>query len=246
MTMAAVGAVLSWPRSADSTGENAMNTMPPTILRDEHPWNKSDPLQFLETLKRNPQKVIAVYDQAPPGWINQHHAEVLLGLLGSKELTSPVLEIKCPSIPQVPSTVGKQAAYLLLGYAADRYPLSGNSDLQYNSDDQIRHLTFERQRSQPMSPETMLFSVARQELRRGESLQATREYKAAIDAYFSGIVKLGNRYRSPDLIDDTEMKRMLAESEKTKGNLETAANLLHNVLESRVQTYQAHHPTVPK
>lgn len=243
---ATVGTVLISPLSADNAGENDMNKMDSTFHGNEQPWTNSDPLQFMRVLKNDPKKVVQVFGQAPSGWINQKHAKILLGLLGSNESASPVLEIKCPSMPKAPSTLGKLAAFLLLGYVEDRFPPSGNSDLQYYSDDQIRHLASERQRSQPMNAEVAAFSVARQELRRGESLQTKREYKGAIDAYLSGITKLGDRYASPDLIDNARMKQTPGESEQAKGNLETAANLLHNVLESRIHAYQTHHSVVPE
>jgi len=157
---------------------NASNYSP-----DEHPWNKSDPLQFLETLKRNPQKVIAVYDQAPPGWIinTTPRSSRIAGLQGAR-VARPRDQMSID--PSSSIDRWKAGGLSFARVCRGSIPLSGNSDLQYNSDDQIRHLTFERQRSQPMSPETMLFSVARQELRRGESLAGRESYKAAIDAYF--------------------------------------------------------------
>jgi hypothetical protein len=243
--MVCIGAVLAWPPGTDSRGEGIMKTMNAASHGDVQPWGDRDPLQFLQTLKSDPQKVVHVFGEAPPGWIHEKHVDVLLGLLGSKEPASPVHEIKCPTAPETPSAVGKQAAFLLLGYVEDRYPPSGRSDLLLYSNDQVRRLTFERQRSQPMSPDSIAFSVARQELRRGESLRAKREHRAAIDAYFSGIRQLGDRYISRDIIDDTVTVEARAESEKAKGNLETAAILFHNVLESRVQAYRTHHPLVP-
>jgi len=124
--------------------------MDPTVQGGRQPWAKGDPLQFLEALKRDPRRVFPVSGKAPSGWIRQSHAEVLLTLLGSQEPASPVMEIKCPSVPKAPSTVGKQAAYLLLGFVEDRYPPSGNSELQWYSDPQIRQLTSARMQSHPM------------------------------------------------------------------------------------------------
>lgn len=192
----------------------------PTIITDGHPWKKNGPLQFLQLLRGHPTQIVEVHDHGPPKWIGLHDVERLLELLESTEAASPVMESVCPSIPERPSTVGKQAAYLLVGHLRNRYPPSGNSDLQFDSLNHIRELIYLEQ------------------LNAGELLQADQKYPAAFKAYLSGIKFLGSRYKLSNVIDDTEMKRTLAESEKAKGNLEKATNLMHNVLKSRIHGFQ--------
>ena len=135
--------------------EDGPAVMKPVFGPDKQPGNLPDPLQFLKSLKRNPQEVMSIIGEAPRGWYKKEHVDALLGLLGSSELASPVYELKCPSLPKAPSTVGRQAAYLLLGYVEDHYPPYGNSDLGVGgrSDDEIRRLTAERQRGKGLNQE---------------------------------------------------------------------------------------------
>jgi antitoxin component YwqK of YwqJK toxin-antitoxin module/uncharacterized protein YqcC (DUF446 family) len=123
----------------------------PAFGPDKQPGNLPDPLQFLESLKRNPREVMSIIGEAPAGWFGKKHVEALLELLGSQEPASPVHEQKCPSLPEAPSTVGRQAAFLLLGYIRDRYPPAGNSSLGVGgmTDDEIRRLTAERLQGKP-------------------------------------------------------------------------------------------------
>jgi hypothetical protein len=145
VSLAAV-VLLIGPLGAGNAGEKDMATINSPSEPDRQPWDHMDPLQFLESLKPNPQYVVSVFGEAPRGWYKKEHVDALLGLLGSGELASPVHELKCPSLPKAPSTVGRQAAYLLLGYVEDHYPPYGNSDLGLGgrSDDQIRQMTAER------------------------------------------------------------------------------------------------------
>jgi hypothetical protein len=124
-----------WGVQEISTSESVIHSV---TRRTRKPWESQDPLQFLEALKKNPGCTMTVEGEAPAGWITQKHVQVLLGLLGSKEPASPVYEIKCPTLPKAPSTVGRQAAFLLMGFISNHYPPAGQSDLLYDSDEQIR------------------------------------------------------------------------------------------------------------
>ena len=63
----------------------------------------------------------------------------------------------------------------------------------------------------------------------------------AIEAFQSGIKTLGDLYKHPDLIDDTGMKLMLAESNSENGNTAEAIVLFERVLESRLTVYEEHY-----
>jgi hypothetical protein len=72
-------------------------------------------------------------------------------------------------------------------------------------------------------------------LERGRALGNDPE--SACRAFEAGIETLGNGYSSPDLIDDTEAKLILARSVRQKGNLKQAATLMERVLQSRTSAY---------
>lgn len=70
-------------------------------------------------------------------------------------------------------------------------------------------------------------------LEQGKAKLTNKEYTQAIILFDKGIEQLANNYLSEDVIDDTGVKLTLANVEQKKGNLAHAANLKHQVLESR-------------
>lgn len=76
---------------------------------------------------------------------------------------------------------------------------------------------------------------------KGKALMENQDYQQAIDAFDEGIQQLGYRYWSDNLSDDTDMKLLLGNAEQSKGLLERAAHLKHNVLGSRIHVYMELH-----
>lgn len=65
-----------------------------------------------------------------------------------------------------------------------------------------------------------------------------RDWKSANDLLRKGLIVLGSSYFSPDTIDETGMKLVLADSEERNGNLEGAAKIRRRILENRQILYQ--------
>jgi hypothetical protein len=75
-------------------------------------------------------------------------------------------------------------------------------------------------------------------------LSAAQQIPEAIRVLNAGIDVLGDRYWVPDLIDDTRMKRIVAEHDQRAGRLEQAASLLEGVLDARTAVYAQRIPAV--
>jgi hypothetical protein len=80
-------------------------------------------------------------------------------------------------------------------------------------------------------------SVASTALHAGQALAGAGRLDDAIAMYRFGIAELGDRYTSPELIDDTESKLILAQHVLAAGKTAQAAALLERVLESRTAVY---------
>lgn len=70
--------------------------------------------------------------------------------------------------------------------------------------------------------------------------------KKAIELFKSGIETLGVLYKHPDLIDDTEMKLILAENNLQNEKATEAVVLFERVLESRLTVYEEHYKLKPQ
>lgn len=81
------------------------------------------------------------------------------------------------------------------------------------------------------------YVVAKGALVHGNELESKKDYAAAVHAYRGGVDELANLYSSPDLLDDTGMKLVLAESQEENGDTKTAATVYGRVLESRIHAY---------
>ncbi len=73
--------------------------------------------------------------------------------------------------------------------------------------------------------------------KKAEGYITNKEFQKAIILIDEKIKQISNQYYSADIQDDTEMKLILANAEEKKGNLERAAYLKRNVLESRIQIF---------
>lgn len=72
----------------------------------------------------------------------------------------------------------------------------------------------------------------------GERLQERKMFNEAIGFFTLGIETLGDLYKSPEIIDDTDTKLIFAEHNYKKGLLEESTVLYNRVIESRLQVYQ--------
>lgn len=77
---------------------------------------------------------------------------------------------------------------------------------------------------------------------RGKASRAAGRDAGAIHDLSTGLKVLGDLYWSPAVIDDTDMKLVLAQHEEELGHLPVAATLYERVLESRLQIYEHFHP----
>lgn len=74
-------------------------------------------------------------------------------------------------------------------------------------------------------------------LKQGKILMDQKNYQQSINLFDQGIKQLGDRYISEQLDDDTETKLTLANVEQQNGNIEKAAHIKYNILDSRIQDY---------
>lgn len=135
------------------------------------------------------------------------------------------------SAPRIPSTATAPDCVLELRPRQTASASAVSWSLK-NESDQLRQL---RVALQNLSHVQLVEALAH--LQRGRDWAASGHLDAAIEAYEHGIESLGAAYSTPDLVDDTEMKLILARSAKEKGNRAQAAALLERALEARTQAY---------
>lgn len=78
-----------------------------------------------------------------------------------------------------------------------------------------------------------------------QALAAKGQVSEAIAATRLGITALGNRYQSPDMIDDTEMNLIAANAAERNGHPSEARGLLEGVLRGRLAAYQKQRGPTP-
>jgi len=71
-----------------------------------------------------------------------------------------------------------------------------------------------------------------------QALAANGQVSESMAATRLGITALGNRYESPDLIDDTQMNLIAANAAEKNGRQSEARGLLEGVLRGRLEAYQ--------
>lgn len=81
----------------------------------------------------------------------------------------------------------------------------------------------------------------------GASRLSAGRAEEAIARLQEGLAALGDRYRTPDLIDDTGMKLLAAEDNQRAGRTPEAAEVMRRVLAARLSLYRQKHglPTPP-
>ena len=82
----------------------------------------SDPLKLLEILKQDgsPWSVLSISEPVE-NWVKEKDLPTLIFLLDSLEPCASVMSVKSSFLPER-STVGEQAAFLILGFRAGMYP----------------------------------------------------------------------------------------------------------------------------
>lgn len=85
-------------------------------------WGNHTPIEFLDELKKNPDKEVTIM-QAPDDWIKKEHVEELIKNVDSTEPAAPLVSVISSYYPfNQSSTVGNEALFLIEGYRAGTYP----------------------------------------------------------------------------------------------------------------------------
>ncbi len=89
-----------------------------------HPnWSKVNPIDFLNILKKHPDKPFTIENYPPQGWIKGEHVNKLIELIDSQEPAASVVSIISSYYPfNQTSTVGNEAMFLIEGFKAGQYP----------------------------------------------------------------------------------------------------------------------------
>lgn len=98
-------------------------------------WSKTDPLAFLNILRKHPN-LRALIVPAPPDWIKEEHVSQLMQLIDSQEPAAIVVSGLSSSWPRKGdvSTIGNEVLFLIEGFRKGHYPpsLSSLSYLEYD------------------------------------------------------------------------------------------------------------------
>ncbi|ATQ73847.1 hypothetical protein CR152_04440 [Massilia violaceinigra] len=105
----AAGSINSW--SADETGFD---------------FSRESPTGFLIFLQKNKNQKIYFIREPVVNWVNDEHIPALIDLLDSQEQCMSVA-LRASSKIQMGSTVGNEAAFLISGYRAGKFPANVNS-----------------------------------------------------------------------------------------------------------------------
>jgi tetratricopeptide (TPR) repeat protein len=100
--------------------------------------------------------------------------------------------------------------------------------------DRIRWFRLAQARKQMNTAVMNIHDNAEADFTLGSTLLSQGRYAEAITAFQKGISLIGSSYARPEVIDDTNMKLLLAEDSLRKGNAKVAATLFSRVLESRL------------
>ncbi|MDQ1832102.1 hypothetical protein [Massilia scottii] len=105
----AAGSINSW--SADDTGFD---------------FSRESPTDFLIFLQKNKNQKIYFIREPVVNWLNDEHIPALIDLLDSQEECMSVA-LRASSMIQMGSTVGNEAAFLITGYRAGKFPANLSS-----------------------------------------------------------------------------------------------------------------------
>ena len=112
--------------------------------REDFNWNEKGPFEFIAHLIRQDHsgvKKIQI-DDAPEGWLQKEHMELLVLLLDSNEPCASVGSMRSSFVDrdgkdQKSSTVGHEAAYLIESYRHGLYPkfaVNTSADLEIDKE----------------------------------------------------------------------------------------------------------------
>jgi len=90
-------------------------------------WEKGSPVEFLTFLKTVGLYTVWDDNSPPPDWIKPRHIPELIALLDSEEPCGAVAMSISSSLPTGPSSVGREAAFLIEGFRRGNYPPELNS-----------------------------------------------------------------------------------------------------------------------
>lgn len=100
-----------------------------STTRDDFNWNEKGPFEFIAFLIRQDESGVKriQIDDAPEGWLQKEHLELLVLLLDSNEPCASVGSMRSSFVDrdgkdQKSSTVGHEAAYLIESYRHGLYP----------------------------------------------------------------------------------------------------------------------------
>ena len=97
-------------------------------------WENNSPIDFLNDLKSHPNVQMTIVGEAPKKWIKKEHIAQLINLLDSNEPAAPVLSVfSSYSAFGRTSTVGNEAAFLIVGYRGGIYP-PGHCSITYGDE----------------------------------------------------------------------------------------------------------------
>ena len=83
------------------------------------------PIEFLDSLRKMPQTICTVIPRND--WVKQFHIPIFLALLDSRDSCPNVTSMLSSFWDNHKSTIGREAAFLILGFRRGKYPPLGNS-----------------------------------------------------------------------------------------------------------------------
>jgi len=96
-----------------------------TIIGSPSYYETHNPIDLLDSLRRLPHSVCLV---APANdWVKEYHIPVLIGLLDCNDSCANVTAIYSSFTDYHKSTIGHEAAFLILGFRRGKYPPIMNS-----------------------------------------------------------------------------------------------------------------------
>ena len=107
----------------------AMSSVAPCMADGNAPefdFAKNGPLEFLSYLRENQAQKTFTIQEPIPGWVKTEDVPALLEFLGSEEECMSVALLSTSKI-RLGSTIGDEAAFLIAGYRAKKYPAGLNS-----------------------------------------------------------------------------------------------------------------------
>ena len=92
-------------------------------------WRELHPLQLLELLQRHPGTFLSVGNDAERGFVHPEDLEPLMARLDDETPCAAVLQLVSAHVPSRRSTLGREAALLVMAFRQGYYPVVPASDL---------------------------------------------------------------------------------------------------------------------